>query len=210
MLSYLGRHEDAIRRSTELLQTPYLPGDAYYWRAWNEDKLDRLDEAWADVEHAERLWRNSDVFKLAGLVAYKRHELEIAQLRFNTSLALNPDDCEARFYLASVQVDLAAWPSAADSFAVSAMCLDGTQSRLAAEVERLRRSDGRPDRIARQIARREAERATTLRLLAQSWFNGAVSNLHLDRQDDARRLAEKLVDDEQFGARAKEILSRLR
>jgi hypothetical protein len=44
----------------------------------------------------------------------------------------------------------------------------------------------------------------------QSWFNGAAANLQLNRKDEARQLAGKIVDDEQFGARAREILARVR
>ena len=44
----------------------------------------------------------------------------------------------------------------------------------------------------------------------QSSFNVAVASFNLARKDDAREWAEKIVDDEQFGERAKDLLSRLR
>ena len=208
-LSFLLRHEEAIARSTELLQTPNLPGDAYYWRAWNENHLDRLDVAWEDVEHAERLWHNSNVLMLAGIVAYRRRDLDAAKTRFSDVLAIEPGSCDATFYLASVHADLSAWDASADGFAASDVCYDRARSQLAAEIERLRESGGAPERVARQVARREAERATALRLQIQCWFNGAVASVRLGRRDDARRLAAKVVDDEQFGERARQILAGL-
>ena len=46
--------------------------------------------------------------------------------------------------------------------------------------------------------------------MATSWFDVAVACYNLSRKADAQEYAEKVVDDEQFGQRAKEILSRLR
>ena len=63
-LSYLGRYEDAIAGATELLQAQASQGEAYYWRAWNQLRVPRLEAAWADVQQAERLWVNGDVSKL--------------------------------------------------------------------------------------------------------------------------------------------------
>ena len=209
-LSFLLRHEEAIARATELLATPNLPGDAYYWRAWNENQLERLDDAWADVEQAQRLWKNSDVRMLAGLVAYKRQELDVAKSRFTAVLEIEPARCDALFYLASVHTDLSVWPDAVSGFTASAQCFETTRRQLAAEIDRLQRSGGRPDRVARQVASREAQRANALGLQRQSWFNGAVANLRLGRKEEARQLAELLLDDEQFGARARQIVAAAR
>ena len=80
-LSYLARYDDAIAAATTLLQAQAFPGEAYYWRAWNQLRVPRLEESWADVQLAERLWVNADVSKLAGIIAYQRHELEVAKGR---------------------------------------------------------------------------------------------------------------------------------
>lgn len=45
---------------------------------------------------------------------------------------------------------------------------------------------------------------------ATSFFNIAVSYLSLPRAADAREYANKIVDDEQFGDRAREVLTRLK
>ena len=46
--------------------------------------------------------------------------------------------------------------------------------------------------------------------MATAWFDTAVASYNLSRKADAQQYAEKVVDDEQFGARAREILSRVR
>jgi hypothetical protein len=46
-------------------------------------------------------------------------------------------------------------------------------------------------------------------MIATSWFNTAVAYYSLSRKEEARQFAEKVAADDQFGERAKEILTRL-
>jgi hypothetical protein len=46
--------------------------------------------------------------------------------------------------------------------------------------------------------------------MATSWFDVAVAYYNLSRASEARQYAERVVDDEQFGARAKDILARIK
>ena len=77
-----------------------------------------MDDARQDVERAERVWVNSEVAKLAGILAYKRGDLEMAQQKFETAAALNPDDCEIAFDRAAVFADRRDWQHAVDGFPV--------------------------------------------------------------------------------------------
>src|SRR5262249_40584850 len=61
-----------------------------------------------------------------------------------------------------------------------------------------------------KIARREQYIAKGRRQIATSYFDTAVACYNLSRKTEAQQYAEKVADDEQFAARAKEILSRLR
>ena len=45
---------------------------------------------------------------------------------------------------------------------------------------------------------------------ASCWYNGAVANYNLTKKDDAKELASKIVDDEQFGERAKQLIELIR
>ena len=67
-----------------------------------------------------------------------------------------------------------------------------------------------PDTAARQIARREQTIANNARMRATCWFNAAVASFNLKKPDDVRKYGEKVADDEQFGQRIKDLLSRLR
>lgn len=209
-LTYLPRPEGAIAVSDRLLARGWYVGDAHYWRAFNELQLSRLDAAWDDVEAAEKGLVNADVPKLAGLIAYRREHLDVAIERFTTSHDRNPFDCETRFYLGVVHAELRHWPDTADGLASAAECLQNAEQDLQKEIADIRASNLREDRKARQIARREQQIAEGRRRIATCWFDIAVADFSLARKDEARRYAEKVVDDEQFGDRARELLTRLR
>jgi len=209
-LTYLTRAVEAIAAADRLIDGRWYVGEALYWRAYNELQLSRLDAAWEDVERAEKSLLNAAVPKLAGLIAYRREQLDTAIARFNTSRERNPLDCETRFYLGVVHAELRHWPQTTDILTSAATCFEQAEQDLREEIERIRLSDLRPDRKARRIANRELQIADGRRRIVTSWFDCAVAYFSLSQRDEARQFAEKVAEDEQFGARAKEILSRLR
>ncbi len=70
-LSVLKRHDDAFAAIELMLNGPFrvLPGEAYYWRAWNDVQVDRMDDAWTDIEEGTSPLGQFRVAKLAGIVA---------------------------------------------------------------------------------------------------------------------------------------------
>jgi tetratricopeptide (TPR) repeat protein len=209
--TYAGSYTDAIATLDRLLALErWLVGDARYWRAQNELQLDRLDAAWDDVELAAKLMRNAAVPKLAGIIAYRRHQLDIARAKFDESWRLGRDDCETGFYLGIVLGEQSTWRRTAEVLTDTTACLEKAEERLKTEIAAIRVSADHPERERRQIRRREEEIAKGRRMTATSWFNIAVSYYSLSRKDEARQYAEKVADDEQFGERARELLSRLR
>ncbi len=162
------------------------------------------------MERADRLLINAEVPKLAGIIAYRREQLDTARAKFEISHERNPSDCEPTFYLGIVHSDQRAWERAAAVLADAVRCLEGAEQGYRLEIDRIRASDDPPARKERQIARREKAIANGRRMIATSWFNSAVAYFSLSKKDDARQYAEKVIDDEQFGDRAKEILNRLK
>jgi tetratricopeptide (TPR) repeat protein len=209
-LTYLDQHEPAIAVTDQLLGERWLPGDAYYWRALNEAQLGRIEAAWIDIEAADKLLINDQVPKLAGIIAYRRLQLDVARAKFETSRARNPNDCETGFYLGIVFADQRVWDRTADTFVATARCLENAEQELMRDIEQIRTSKDPPARQARQIARREQQIASGRRMLATSSFNTAVAYYSLSRKEEARQFAERVIDDEQFGERAREILARLK
>jgi tetratricopeptide (TPR) repeat protein len=208
-LTYLHKSTDAIAATDRLLALRWYRGDAYYWRALNETELERYDEGWADIEEAAKLLVNADVPKLAGILAYRRHHPDVAQRKFEESRDRNSTDCETAFYLGIVLGDERLWPQAAEVLLQTAACLQNAVTQLEREIADLRVSSAPEARRTRQIAKREQQIAAAGRMLATSWFNTAIAYYNLSRPTEARQYAEKVLGDEQFGERARDLLSRL-
>ena len=209
-LTYLGRYEASIAVTDQLLRGRLYLGDARYWRAMDEYQLGRNEEAWSDVEESAKLLVNALVPKLAGLIAYRRQQLEVARAKFEESLQRNPADCETGYYVAVTLADLRRWNPSAERFIAAVSCLEGAERDLRSDIERIRRSSDSPARQARLIASRDRQIASGRRMIAQASFNTAVAYFNLSRDVEARPFAERVADDEQFGARARELLSRFK
>ena len=169
-------------------------------------RLGQIEQAWTDVESAQKLWVNADVAKLAGIIAYRRQQLDVARSEFQQGHRLSPDDCETAFDLGTVHADQRDWQETARTFVMTAACLEDAQLRLRKEINTIQSSTEAPERKSRQVGRREHEIATAGRMLATSWFNTAVAYANLSRKPEARLYAEKIISDDQFGARARELL----
>ncbi len=210
-LTYLARPEDAMRVADQLIAIGRYPGDAYYWKAYNELDLQRYDEAWRDVEDAEKSLVNGDVPKLAGIIAIDRKQYDVARDRLALAKRRNPSDCQALYYLHLVYAELRQWPQTVEEGASAAGCLSAVETGLRVEIDQIRASTTIPAaRKTRQVAARERQIASAIRMRANCWYNGAVANFNLARRDDARMLALRIVEDEQLGERARQLLDRLK
>ncbi len=114
------------------------------------------------------------------------------------------------YYLGIVHAELRDWPATRTVFEGAAGCIDRAREGLRKEIGTIEASNWDPARKMRQIARREAQIEAAARMLTTSWFNIAVANFNLGNKDEARQYAERVVGDEQFAERARDILNRLR
>ena len=208
-LTYLGKAVEAIAATDLLLGERWHVGDARYWRALNENQLSRYEEAWDDVEKAAKLLINAEVPKLAGIIAYRRVQLDIALAKFIESQQRNPLDCETAFYHGIVLGDLRQWGLTANVLRETVSCVEAAEQDAREDIAAIRVSADPPERQARQIARREQRIAEGRRMIATSWYNTAVAYFSLANKEAARQFAEKVAADEQYGDRAREILARL-
>jgi len=211
-LTYTKRHADAIAVTDTLLASGNNPGEARYWRALNEEQLDQHDIAWEDVELAARLLVNADVPKLAGIIAINRRELPVARDRLEASRRRRPD-CDTGYYLQLVLSEQRERAEAARVAGETASCFDQEEATLRDEIERFRGATNlSPEATVkrdRQITKREQQIAANARMRANAWFNAAASSFNLGWGADARRFAEKIADDAQFGERARDLIARL-
>ena len=209
-LTYLVKPEEAMGVADQLIEIARYPGDAHYWKAYNELQLERYDAAWTDIEAADRSLINSDVPKLAGIIAINRQQLDVARQKLELAKQRNPNDCQTLYYLHLVLADQRQWSETVRGAVAASRCIDAAANGLREEIEAIRASDAPDARKARQIVAREQQIAAGMRMRATCWFNGAVASFNLSKKDEAREFAEKLADDEQFGERARQLLARLK
>jgi tetratricopeptide (TPR) repeat protein len=209
-LTYSDRQEEAIAESDRLLAAGRNPGEAHYWRALNLARLKRDAEAWADIEQASNGLVNADVPKLAGIIAINRRDYAVARARLELSLTRRRTDCETAFYLQGVLAGQRDWEAAARVSADAGACFESEEAAILQELATVRAAQMDADRRARLIARRETQLTSDARMRATAWFNAAAANFNLSRIDEARRFAEKVEADEQFGERARTLLQRLK
>jgi tetratricopeptide (TPR) repeat protein len=210
-LSLLNRQKEAFAAIDAVLaaETRVFPGEVYYWRAWNFTQIQDLDMAWTAIEQANRLWVNSEVSKLGGIVAYRRWQRPAAIERFRAAQKLAPEDCENSYYLGIVHAEQREWEATKSVFDGAARCIESAREGFKKEIAVIEASAWNPDRKKRLIARREAQIDASARMLATSWFNIAVASFNLGSKDEARQYAERVAGDEQFAERARDILKRL-
>lgn len=177
--SYLLRHPDAIATATRLIElgTWHIP-DANYWRAWNRYQLKEYETAWTDVENAIKGLSNSQVYMLAGLIAYARKDLPIAVNRFDTAFKANPSACDAVWMSGLVSIDQNELAVAGPKFTRSMTCFASSAKALREDRARLEatiKTRGTPlnARDRRNLDRLQRDADTAELKSAQSAFNGA-------------------------------------
>ena len=134
----------------------------------------------------------------------------MSRAKFDQSHQRNPLDCETLYYLGTVLAEQSAWARTAEVLVDTDRCLQDAERDLKTEITSLQTAAIRPERRDRQIAKRERQIAAGRRMMATSWFNTAIAYYNLSRKDDARQYAERVASDDQFGDRARELLTRLR
>jgi tetratricopeptide (TPR) repeat protein len=209
-LTYGGR----FTRALETLE-PLLPpgsafaGEARYWRALNELHLQRTEEAWADIELAATMLQNAAVPKLAGIIAYRRKELKVSRERFELAWKRDRNDCETGFNLGAVTAELTWWTRTAAVLPETIHCFEQREVTLNREIAAIRTSSQPLSRRERQIRKREAEIAGNRRMIVVAAYNTAISYFNLARKDEALPFIERIMNDEQFGSRARALLARM-
>ena len=141
-LSYLERHSEVIETTTRMIDMgTWLMGDAYYWRARSRFVLKALDEAWSDAEHAVTLAPNTNVYTLAGVIAYDRKELAVAKDRFQRARDADASNCTAHSYFALVSAAQNNWPEATPVFSLAMTCFVGAAAAATQELAQIEASD---------------------------------------------------------------------
>jgi tetratricopeptide (TPR) repeat protein len=155
-LSYLGRSEEAIETTTRLIdQGQWLQGEARYWRAWNDLRLERYELARADADRARTLMSNAAVMVLSGVIDWRLGRLDGAERDFQNALAIDLGECEAAFNLGVVRDQLKKLREAHAAFTQAGQCYDLSIAVRREAIQTIRNGQGTETLKARESARHE-------------------------------------------------------
>jgi len=155
-LSHLSRHEDAIAAATRIIELgSWFTGEAYYWRAWNEYHLARIEDARADTDHAKGLMHNASVLVLSGMIEWHDHRFDESEAELQDALTLDAGQCEAAFLLGSVRAEQRQWLSGAAAFELAQRCYDLSVTLRGETIARITAGPGTEEGKARLIGRQQ-------------------------------------------------------
>ena len=155
-LSHLARHDDAIAAATRILELgSWFTGEAYYWRAWNEYHVARIDDARIDTDRAKGLMHNASVLVLSGMIEWHEHRLDESEAELQDALTLDAGQCEAAFLLGAVRAERRQWASGAAAFELAQRCYDLSVTLRRETIARITAGPGTSEGKARQIAQQQ-------------------------------------------------------
>ena len=155
-LSHLERSDEAIETTTRLIDGgQWLLGEAYYWRAWNQLRLNNFQLARADADRARTLMSNSAVMVLSGVIEWRLGRLDSAEKDFEGALAIDLGECEAAFDLGVVRDQLGKRVEALAAFKQAGQCLDLSITLRREAIDKIRSGNGSDSLKARDAARHE-------------------------------------------------------
>jgi tetratricopeptide (TPR) repeat protein len=208
-LTYLERPRDAVDALTRVVDLGrWFLADALYWRAWNRHTLGELEAAWADIERARQSLYNTDVYGLAGRIAFDRKDLDTARERLERARELDVDrtNCSAVWFLGLVHTNQERWVLGAEVFEAAEQCYGGEIGRIRAQQAIDSREPEEAVRAAR-LAQSDASIRTAERQAALSAYNAAFAFIRGERRDRSRPLLERAVQHEEVNDRARELLA---
>jgi len=173
-LSHLSRHHEAIAAASRLIDLGFwYAADAYYWRAWNEYRLDDFAAARRDVDRAKALDPSAQTLLLSGLVAWRERRIDPAEADLQAALDRDFGLCDAATFLGGVRAERRQWLESLAAFQHAEQCSDLSISTnqkaiatLAATEESARSQAHRIKSHERAIADAERRRAEATRNIA--------------------------------------------
>lgn len=208
-LSYLERHAESVATATRMIELgTWLMGDAYYWRARGRYVLKMMDEAWSDAENALKLAANTNVYTLAGVIAYDRKDLDVAKDRFDNARRLDQGNCTAHSYFALVEAAQNNWPAATPVFSQAMTCFVQAIAQIRRDIAELEATEFDPIYKARLIADQQKTLKESELKAAQAGYNAAQGFLREGKRAQATTHLQIALEHPDVRAQA-EMLSKL-
>jgi tetratricopeptide (TPR) repeat protein len=205
-LTYLERPLEAIDALSRVVELGrWFVGDALYWRAWNRHATGDLEAAWTDIERARTTLYNTDVYGLAGRIAFERKALDTARPLLEKARELSDANCAAAWFLGLLHSTEERWLAGGTAFAAAESCYRADITRALAERQ-LAAGDAVDEAVrAEQQARADASIRTAERQAALSAYNAAFNLVRGGEPAQSRPLLDRAVQHPEVSDRAREL-----
>lgn len=157
-LSHLMRPDEAIATATRLIDGgQWHLGEAYYWRSWNQLRLERHDLARADADRAKTLMANAAVFVLSGVIEWRVRRLATAEQEFERAIGIDFGECEAALDLGVVRDERRKPAEALAAFRQARQCYELSIALRREAIAKIQAGPGTETAKARDTARHQRE-----------------------------------------------------
>jgi tetratricopeptide (TPR) repeat protein len=211
-LSSLGAHKEAIEILKKNIELGfYLIGESYYWMAWNEHALKDDDKAQENIEESKkRLPTNSEVFSLAGTIAFDKGELDRAEMEFLEALKHNDKNADALLSLGLLYGQQKKWPDSAAHYERAAFVIERGEDGIAAKIAEIRNSRLSEERKAKLLAKKDQQLKNIRLTKATAFYDAAGSFFNVGDKARALDLALRAAAHPQFKAKAEELIKQIK
>jgi tetratricopeptide (TPR) repeat protein len=157
-LSHLMRPHEAIDTASHVIDAgQWYLGEAYYWRGWNQLRLEQHDLARGDADRAKTLMSNAAVFVLSGVIEWRLRRLETAEQEFQSAIAIDFGECEAALDLGVVRDERRKPAEALAAFHQARQCYDLSIALRREAIAKVQAGPGTETSKARDAARHQRE-----------------------------------------------------
>jgi tetratricopeptide (TPR) repeat protein len=157
-LSHLMRPQEAIDTATQLIDAgQWHLGEAFYWRGWNQLRLEDHQRARGDADRAKTLMANAAVFVLSGVIEWRLRRLEAAEKEFESAIAIDFGECEAALDLGVVRDERGKPAAALAAFQQARQCYELSIALRREAIAKVEAGPGTDTAKARDTARHRRE-----------------------------------------------------
>jgi tetratricopeptide (TPR) repeat protein len=208
-LSYLGRHQEAIAVCNHIISLgKYYLGESHYWLAWNLNELEDWDTAWEKIEKAKYyLSGHADVSYLAGLIAFHRNQLDVAEKNLLEAHKQDDSNGDPAYYLGKIKNIQQDWLNAGAYFESASRRYGIREQMIQKRIDEIKDSSFSEERKKKHLARKTNQLRKIQITKATSWYNAAAGFYNAGYPDKARQLAEKASSHRALKEKAQELLT---
>ncbi|MDH5467158.1 MAG: hypothetical protein OEY25_07050, partial [Candidatus Aminicenantes bacterium] len=135
---------------------------------------------------------------------------EVAETNFKESLKLDPNNCEAAFYLGKIFGDRQEWARSGEYYERAALCHYGKELAFERKIAEIEGSDFSEERKQKMIAKKKVQLKNTILTKATFFYNAAAGYFNAEMDDQALKLAEQATSHITLKQKAEELILKIK